>query len=329
MASPSPLDYRRLPDVDDTDSWSDSGYAHRKPLRAAKKRADIQTTIREKNEHVAEPAGNVWCCCLGGAMLMEKIADACKKNRLKDLRMERRFSEAMFVKAFERGKNCFIFRFGTVVCWDFNADERQRLVQLLLPFIVEVLTEKQREEDDMSYVWGDKPQIRKDTMHLVTSDMFEKLAYSYAFAQSVKLTVFEEVIENTIESTRNIPEGLMKTGKIHLKREDISKKIGELFLQRCYVNLHTDILDTPDIFWEFDEFEGTYSSCRGYLEITKRVEILNQRLDIIKDLYDMLHNELTIQHGYKLEWIVIYLICIEVAIEVIWNILIKDVFGWV
>ena len=79
----------------------------------------------------------------------------------------------------------------------------------------------------------------------------------------------------------------MKTGKIHLKREDISKKIGELFLQRCYVNLHTDILDTPgrpgqegreahsdamhlspcwlarwpsaDIFWEFDEFEGTYS----------------------------------------------------------------------
>ena len=40
-------------------------------------------------------------------------------------RMERRFSEAMFVKAFERGKNCFIFRFGTVVCWDFNADERQ------------------------------------------------------------------------------------------------------------------------------------------------------------------------------------------------------------
>lgn len=36
-----------------------------------------------------------------------------------------------------------------------------------------------------------------------------------------------------------------------------------------------------------------------------------------------------LQHGYKLEWIVIYLICIEVLIEVVWNILIKDVMKWV
>ena len=51
----------------------------------------------------------------------------------------------------------------------------------------------------------------------VTSDMFEKLAYSYAFAQSVKLTVFEEVIENTIESTRNIPGTNLDT-RIHRHR---------------------------------------------------------------------------------------------------------------
>ncbi|ETW31152.1 hypothetical protein PFFCH_01400 [Plasmodium falciparum FCH/4] len=54
-----------------------------------------------------------------------------------------------------------------------------------------------------------------------------------------------------------------------------------------------------------------------------------QRLDIIKDLYDMLQNELTIQHGYKLEWIVIYLICIEVLIDIVWTIIIKGVFKWV
>eukprot|EP01069_Polyplicarium_translucidae_P001105 Polyplicarium_translucidae@DN1529_c0_g1_i1.p2 len=32
------------------------------------------------------------------------------------------------------------------------------------------------------------------------------------------------------------------------------------------------------------------------------------RLDIIKDLYDMLNSELSIQHGHRLEWIVIWLI---------------------
>lgn len=74
-------------------------------------------------------------------------------------------------------------------------------------------------------------------------------------------------------------ESLAKTGKISSNRTDISRRIGELFTSRFYINLHTDILDTPDIFWEFDEFSDHYSSCRSYLEIPKRVDILNQRYD--------------------------------------------------
>ena len=77
-----------------------------------------------------------------------------------------------------------------------------------------------------------------------------------------------------------------------------------------------------DIFWDNDDFADHYGHCRRYLEIPKRVEILNQRyvivpptfgavpywlrmfdflvwvihrLDIIKDLYDMLNSELEIQ----------------------------------
>eukprot|EP01068_Selenidium_serpulae_P006656 Selendium_serpulae@DN4467_c0_g1_i2.p1 len=173
------------------------------------------------------------------------------------------------------------------------------------------------------------PMIKQDRITLNTSDPFEMLAYSYAFAQSCKLTTFETVVDETILDTRALPEGLAATGKITSSREDLSKRMGELFISRFYINLHTDILDTPDIFWDFDEFSDHYKCCRAYLEIPKRVSILNQRLDIIKDLYDMLNNELTIQHGYKLEWIVIYLICIEVAIEVIWNILIRDILRWV
>jgi uncharacterized Rmd1/YagE family protein len=67
------------------------------------------------------------------------------------------------------------------------------------------------------------------------------------------------------------------TGKVNSTRNDISRRIGELFTSRFYINLHTDILDTPDIFWDFDEYAHHYSSCRRYLEIPKRVEILNQR----------------------------------------------------
>jgi uncharacterized Rmd1/YagE family protein len=40
-----------------------------------------------------------------------------------------------------------------------------------------------------------------------------------------------------------------------------------------------------------DEFEEQYIKCRRHLDISKRVNILNQRLEVMKDLYEMLHNE--------------------------------------
>ena len=49
---------------------------------------------------------------------------------------------------------------------------------------------------------------------------------------------------------------------------------------------------------------------REYMEIEKRLHILDQRLEVIKDLYEMLQNELNAKHSASLEWIVIWLIFI-------------------
>jgi len=48
-------------------------------------------------------------------------------------------------------------------------------------------------------------------------------------------------------------------------------------LQRNSVNLHSDILDVPDFFWENSELEPLYAMTRSYLDLNKRVEILNRR----------------------------------------------------
>jgi len=167
--------------------------------------------------------------------------------------------------------------------------------------------------------------IKGDTIALIhKKDRYERVAYSYALAQSCRLTVFEDNIDNSLSITKELPETLAKTGRISLSREEISTKIGELFSTRFYVNLYSDILDTPEFYWDHDVYEHTYKMTRNYLEIPKRVNNLNSRLDIIKDLYDMLNQEILAVNGMKLEWIVIYLVLAEVLIEIVWNILIRD-----
>lgn len=61
-------------------------------------------------------------------------------------------------------------------------------------------------------------------------------------AQSVKLTLFEGRIEETIETTKHIPVVMSKTGKIPMSRTAIIKKIGQLFVMRININLVSPIL---------------------------------------------------------------------------------------
>ena len=56
---------------------------------------------------------------------------------------------------------------------------------------------------------------------------------------------------------------------------------------------------------------------RDYMEIEKRLDILNQRLEILKDLYKLLQNELNVNHFATLEWIIIVLIAFEVVIDLL------------
>ena len=44
-----------------------------------------------------------------------------------------------------------------------------------------------------------------------------KLALSHALAQSVKISLFEELISSTIEQTKDIPKMLSETGKIGVR----------------------------------------------------------------------------------------------------------------
>jgi len=116
-------------------------------------------------------------------------------------------------------------------------------------------------------------------------------------------------------------------GIINLSINEISKMVGLIFLKRSEVNLQSDILDTPDLFWEFDDIETNYKRLKLHLDLARRIEILNKRMKILKDLYDVLNNEIKTQNKFSLVWIVVYLIVVEIFISLFWKILVKDLIG--
>ena len=55
---------------------------------------------------------------------------------------------------------------------------------------------------------------------------------------------------------------------------------------------------------------------RSYLEITRRTEVLNRRIQVVSEMMGILKDEQHALHGEKLEWIVIWLIVAELIVGV-------------
>lgn len=166
--------------------------------------------------------------------------------------------------------------------WGLTREEELRHLQALSPFTTG--TVPHIEAEDMTYGFGESSRVANDAIVLGSNAVAEKLAISFAMAQSAKLDVFEERVDDRIRNTKHIPSSLATVGSIQYSQEDISKLIGQLFIELADVNLHSDILDEPDFFWEDDEFEPLYKRMLKYLDVANRVKILNKRLDILREL---------------------------------------------
>lgn len=253
--------------------------------------------------------------CTAEAFNLPGLSDALKENHTIS-----REKDALFVEL--QNGSVFYFAYGCVVCWGLSYEEEREYLNKVVPFQENPL--KQPVEDFISYSMGDQFKIVNDHILLANSDFLTMLTISHGLAQSIKLDVFERSVDQTVEHTRHIPEQMSKMGKVGLSRRQIRKKMGQLFMVRNSINLHSDILDKPELLWISPEMETLYTMTANYFELVPRVDVLNQRLGVIHELFEILNSELNHQQTSRLEWIIIILILIEVGIA-----LLKDVFRWI
>lgn len=221
---------------------------------------------------------------------------------------------------FGKKSDVFVFEYGVVIMWGFTVKEEQAFLEDLARFESEKLSLEDIQIEEFNYyiTTSYQPRIYNDFITLRDdSNYMLKLSISHALAQSVKISLFEELVDNTIEDTQDIPQQIAHTGKVEMTRDETMKSIGELFILRININLHGSVLDSPELMWAEPHLEPIYQAARGYLEINQRVEILNQRLEVISDLLQMLKEQLGHSHEENLEFIVVVLVCIEVLVSVV------------
>jgi uncharacterized Rmd1/YagE family protein len=219
------------------------------------------------------------------------------------------YKDILFITV-DEGEYIVLFEYGVYICWNLSYNNLEFFQSIIKNYLINPVEDHQIEK--LKYDVQQDFKILYDTFVLEDDSQLLKIAISSALAQNMKLNQFEKHVENTIVENSIIPQNLAKHGKISLSKKAIAKKIGELFLVKSKINLHYDLLDTPEFFWEYPEYEKHYNSISKYLDIVSRVEVLNKKVEIVQELLDVLSNEQNHKYSSFLEWIIIILIMIEI-----------------
>lgn len=231
---------------------------------------------------------------------------------------------------------------GSIICWGFDeATVNQNILKLVEDARKNPLDSDEFESEDMDYVeLENKPQLESiesdfanntaikylDTSFLVGdlilinstdsgTGLLHKAAFSSGFSRSTKLAVLENAMERHIFETRVITEKVSKGVRLNLKRGDALKSIGRLFLIRGKLNLYSELIETPDLYWSEPQLEKIFKETSKYLDIGPRINILNSKLDYSTEETRALMNVLSEKNSTVLELIIIYLIAFELCFE--------------
>ncbi|KAK5121178.1 hypothetical protein LTR85_005662 [Meristemomyces frigidus] len=246
----------------------------------------------------------------------------------------------------------FIFSYGVAVLWNFTGNQEKDLLADLtfsstsntpqpgshngsgkvsqtlslkaapppttLPLMTRPLDEDDFETEEFHFQYDghiEKPRIYNDMITLRTSDHMIKLAMSHAIAQSTKLSFFEERMQRTMSEAQYVPRRLALEGRLGMDRKEVVSLVGRLFEGRVDVNLSSNMLDTPNFFWDSEPtLHPLYQGVREYLEIKPRIQVLNERCRVFLDLAEILSDSVADTKMTRITWIIIILIVLSILV---------------
>ncbi|KXS96664.1 hypothetical protein AC578_4403 [Pseudocercospora eumusae] len=239
----------------------------------------------------------------------------------------------------------FVFPSGCVVAWNVPDRLAHNIVERFLPPAAADTGHLDRMEvEDLEYIEDETKESSRivgDTIILGTkatdpelssSDgenertrevdtVLAKIAFSSALARSTKLAVLENSLSHYFSTTMAIPQTLSTGKPLKYTRSQILRKTGELLLIRAQLNLYSELTDSlPDLFWDSPHelgLEGYYEMVGKALDVGVRIKVLNEKMDYASEIATVLRERLSEKHGTMLEWMIIGLICIEVAFGII------------
>lgn len=207
----------------------------------------------------------------------------------------------------------YVFDYGAVAFANMSDSEMSHHLSLLQAVGAHLLPEKLRDDFELIHNPGQPltvhfeslavPELNENVVRIVLLNL----------AYSVTMDFFADRAQTLLTDIRRLAQPMETEGVIHIGRRNMLRFIGGALNSKNRIVENLYIFDAPDLTWE-DEYldrihralARTFDLQTRFREVEYTFKVIDDNLSVFREFY--LHRE-----SSKLEWIIIILICIEVA----------------
>lgn len=157
--------------------------------------------------------------------------------------------------------------------------------------------------------------VTNDRIILKEYSLINFIIISHVISQSVALELYEQKLSDYYERSRKLIDAA-DTFSI-FKRTRLARFAKQLVLIRHDMLIDLHLLDKPNILWDNEDVELLYNTLANILELKDRFDIVEYKLNSIKDDIVMVMDLTNHNHSSLLEWIIIILIAVEIVMGLI------------
>lgn len=214
------------------------------------------------------------------------------------------------------GGSAFIFRYGAIVFCNVEPAAETALLHSLelrtsdrldIPEIEETLLKVQPELDDLSAAGG--AISLRDT----AAERLQIVAH--VLAKSLVLAHYEAKISSVFDQIDPLADRLMRKGRTGGRIRDLLQKIGYVLLTQQRMVGRVEVEEKPDALWDHPELERLYARLEDEYELRERSRAIERKLALVENTVSSLLELVQDKRSTRLEWYVIILIIIEIALS--------------
>lgn len=214
-------------------------------------------------------------------------------------------------------ENCVVlFDYGVAILFGFSHIEEAKFLNDIQGLIVNPFAEPETEDVLIRLAPVNEGKVEEGVILVSQFDIPVLQLVAHVLAKSVVLAEYESETAQVFDLIEPFAASLQHR-KFHRQGANILlKQIGNSLLIHHKIVGRVEIVDKPELLWEYPELDRFYARIEDEFEIRERHLSLERKLDLVSRTAETALDIQQQNTGLRLEWYVVILIVIEVLLSI-------------